>query len=200
MVAVTVAFKSKQVERMLERLPTEVGDIAVKRTINRVAEQAKTRMSREIRQEFNLSKAKVDEKLQTSAARSAGGKLRFAGKLLSYGPAGRRAINLINFQARQAKRRGRIPGITTAKIKKQGGRVALMGQERLGAFIGNQGRTVFVRTGKARLPIRPLQTIDVPQMFNTKRINSKVRQFITAKFGEVFARELRFALRQARAA
>jgi len=44
----------------------------------------------------------------------------------------------------------------------------------------------------ARLPIKALQTIDVGQMFNTRRINAKVVQLIEARFPDIFANEARF--------
>lgn len=185
---ISVTLDTSTVKRMLERMTPEVGELAVKRTINKVADQARTRMSREIRAEFNLSKAKVDEKLHTRIARSEG-RLRFTGQLLSYGPQGRRAINLINFAARQTKK-----GLTF-KIRKQGGRGRL---DR--AFVGNKGRTVFERVGKERLPIKAVQTIDVPQMFNARRIKPKITAFVEQKFLEVFVREARYAMRQVGAA
>ena len=37
-----------------------------------------------------------------------------------------------------------------------------------------------------------MSTIDVPQMFNQKRINAKVVGVIQARFPEVFARESKF--------
>ena len=63
-----------------------------------------------------------------------------------------------------------------------------------GAFIGNKGRTVFIRTTDKRLPIQALQTIDVGQMFNQKRINARVVAAINTKFPELFARESKFFL------
>ncbi|MCL5459996.1 hypothetical protein M3M33_15265, partial [Loigolactobacillus coryniformis] len=75
------------------------------------------------------------------------------------------------------------------KIKRAGGTVSING-----AFIGNQGRTVFRRVGNKRLPIEGVSTIDVPQMFNTRRINAAVVAAMRAKFPAIFQRELTFAL------
>lgn len=185
---VEIKLNDRDVKRMLARLNTEAGELAVKRTINRTADQARTRMSREIRDEFALTKAKVDQKLHVQAARVEGGGLRFTGRLLSYGERGRRSINLIAFAARQSKRNRML----SAQILRAKGRIKVPG-----AFIGNQGRTVFRRVGRERLPIKTVQVIDVPQMFNTRRINEKVLTFVRQKFPEVYQRELRFALRQA---
>lgn len=43
-----------------------------------------------------------------------------------------------------------------------------------GAFIGNKGRTIFMRTGNARLPIKPVQVIGVSQMFSSRAIKQRV--------------------------
>jgi hypothetical protein len=63
-----------------------------------------------------------------------------------------------------------------------------------GAFIGNQGRTVFRRVGKERLPINAVQTIYVPQMFNTGRIKDVVVKLMREKFPVIFEREAKFYL------
>ena len=50
----------------------------------------------------------------------------------------------------------------------------------------------MIREGRARLPIKALQTIDVPSMFNTRRINAKVIAFIKAKLPTIFDNEARY--------
>jgi hypothetical protein len=47
-----------------------------------------------------------------------------------------------------------------------------------GAFVGNKGRTVFRRVGKARLPIEPVRVIDVGQMFRSKKVSGRVLERI----------------------
>lgn len=76
------------------------------------------------------------------------------------------------------------------RIKRRGARV-IFGK----GFIANKGRTAFERVGKERLPIRALQTIDVPQMFNARRIKGKVRQFMLDKFPELWLREVAYYTR-----
>lgn len=51
----------------------------------------------------------------------------------------------------------------TFKIKRNGPRKLIPG-----AFLINDGKTVMIRVGKQRLPIKALQTINVAQMFNTR--------------------------------
>ena len=46
--------------------------------------------------------------------------------------------------------------------------------------MGNKGRTVFRRTGNARLPIEPLQVIGFSQMFASRRISARVMAKVKA--------------------
>ena len=183
---ITIKTNFPAVQRQLDALRQEVADKALARAVNATAAQGQTAMSKEIRAEFNIPAAKVKEKLHVKKATFKKGRFNIEAELYSKDRSGRRrAINLINFGARKTK-----AGLSV-KIRKSGGRtIVSMG------FIGNKGRTAFKRTGPKRLPIAPLQTIDIPQMFNTKRINSKVVKLIEAKFPQVFEREVAFALRQ----
>lgn len=176
-----------QVQRQLDRLRDDIRAKATVSAVNKTVAQAQTEMSRRIREEFNLTAAKVREKLFIRRARFAMGALSIEGALQSKDRSGRRrAINLINFAARETKQ-----GLTV-KIKRSGGRVLAARR----GFIGNKGRTAFTREGNKRLPIRPLQTIDVPQMFNTRRINAAVVRKIRERFPVIFEREVAFYLKR----
>lgn len=190
---INITHNFPDVAKQLELLHADVAAKAMASTLNKVAEQAKTAMRREITSEFNITTAKVNETLRVSRARAYRGVFDLEASLESPRKKGR-SLNLINFLEKfvtntQAKRRGKAGTLNQlfAKIKRKGA------AKRLGsAFIGNKGRTVFVRTGKARLPIKPLQTIDVAGMFNTRRVNDQVLQMIEERFPEVFANEARF--------
>jgi hypothetical protein len=67
------------------------------------------------------------------------------------------------------------------QIKKGGGLKTMKG-----AFIGNKGRTVFIRTGDKRLPIKAVQVIGFSQMFNSKKISQRVM----AKINEDLPKEV----------
>lgn len=177
----TITTDFKDVNRALASMPREIGNRAAASTLNKVAAQAKTQMVREITSEFNLTAKKVREKLAIRRASFKGGLFGMEAELFS--SAKKRSINLINFSARQVGK-----GVSV-KIKKGGPRKLVRS-----AFIGNSGRTVFKRRGKERLPIDPVQTIDVPMMFNTRRVNAKVVAFIRRKLPEVFQREVAFYL------
>ncbi|MGB6054611.1 MAG: phage tail protein [Burkholderiaceae bacterium] len=172
------------VQRQINDLRREVTDLAVPRAMNRTMEQARTAMSREIRSQFVLPVKTVNDSLRIIRASFKNGRYNVEAALESPTKRGR-SLNLIHFAARQTN-----AGVTV-RISKQGGRKLIRS-----AFIGNKGRTVFVREGKKRLPIRPVQTIDVAQMFNTRRINKKVIEMIEQRFPTIFGREARYYARR----
>ena len=181
------------VQRMLTEMQKDVANKAMSSALNKTVAQAKTAMSREIRAEFNMSASKVGESLRVKNARAFSGSVHLEASLESPRNRGR-SLNLINFMERsvtmaQARKRSKAGTLNQlfVQIKRAGGKKALGS-----AFIGNKGSTVFVRTGKARLPIKALQTVDVASMFNTKRVNAKVLAMIEAKFPELFANEAKF--------
>jgi len=168
------------VQRAIAQLRDDVARKATASALNKTVAQAKTAMSREIRAEFMLPAAKVNQALRINRARAAGGQFSLEASLESPRQRGR-SLNLANFAAKQTRR-----GVTF-KVKRGGPRKLIPG-----AFLINEGKTVMIRTGKKRLPIKALQTIDVAQMFNTQRINGKVVSFIEEKFPELFANEAKF--------
>lgn len=176
----TISHNLQEVQQAIDRLHKDVAAQATARAVNRTIEQAKTAMSREIRAEFNISASKVNESLRINRATYKNGLYQIEASLESPSKRGR-SLNLINFDARTTRQ-----GVTV-RIKKGGGRKLLKG-----AFIANQGRTVFRRVGKERLPIEALQTIEVANMFNTKRINACVVKFMLDKFPQIFEREARY--------
>lgn len=190
---ISISTDFPDVQRQIESMRQDIGNKALASALNKTVSQAKTAMSREIRAEFNMPAAKVGEALQVNKARAGGGRVHLEASLESPRKRGR-SLNLINFMERsismaQARKRGKAGTLNQLHVQiKKAGRKKALGS----AFIGNKGRTVFVRTGKSRLPIKALQTIDVAGMFNTKRVNAKVLAMIEAKFPELFVNEARF--------
>ncbi len=175
--------------RQLDRLSDDLAKVVLVRSVNRVTEQARTQMARGITAEFNIASGKVKEKLQVSRASFKGNRYEVSAELLSRVQGGKtRSLNVINFAAKPGK-----TGVSI-KVKRSGSRKTLTG-----TFIGNKGRTVFERVSDKRLPIKPKQSIDVPQMFNTKRINAAVVRAIEERFPAIFERELAYALSQFKA-
>jgi hypothetical protein len=190
---ISLTHNFPDVAKQLDALQADVRAKAMASAMNKTVAQAKTAMRREITAEFNIATEKVNDALKINQARAFRGEFNLEASLESPSRRGR-SLNLINFIEKfttmaQAKRRGKAGTLNQlhVKIKRKGGVKALST-----AFIGNKGRTIFVRTGKERLPIKALQTIDVAGMFNTRRINAKVLQMIEEKFPQVFQNEARF--------
>ena len=192
------------VKAELSRLQAGIRDKAIARALNRTVEQGRTQMVRAITSEFAIKAGDVRPVIKIRQARGGFGGGMLTADVSAMKDAKRRGLNLIRFGARSAPGAGRkvvrfrgssgwaqrvvpVGGGVAVKIKRGGGRKTIAH-----AFIANAGRTVFIRTGKERLPIRGVTTIDVPQMFNTRRINGAVVQVIRDKFPEILAREVRF--------
>lgn len=193
----------KDVTRKLQRLSSEMQARVSSAALNKVAPKARTAMVRQITSEFNLSQDEVRSRMRIKpATRDAdqwyvildpfGSKRRYASKGTS--------INLIRFVEKsvtlaEAKRRKKAGTQNQLyfKIKKRGKRVILKG-----AFITTSRKTggtaVFTRVGKGRFPLEAKQTIDVPQMFNTKRIQAEVINVINRELPIEFERAIKAAV------
>jgi hypothetical protein len=184
MVTIVVKHNFPEVQRMLDQLQRDVAEQAMARAINRTLDQAKTRMIRAITAEFNIKASVVRESLRVRGASRKVGLYRIEGFLESPSQRGR-SRNLIHFAAKQTS-----VGVQV-QIKRVGPKKVIPH-----AFIARKdnqyGGTVFIRSGKSRLPIEAVQTIDVGQMFNARRVNDLVVAFMQDKFLEVFEREARF--------
>lgn len=206
MVAIVIKDNFPEVQRQLDQLRADIGQQALVRALNRTVEPARPEMAREISKEFNVTITQAKDALVIRRAGFKQGTLVVEASLESPSKRGR-SLNLIRFmkaptKTQEAKRRkageGGIyalrNGVQRVKalelqfqIKRSGGPKMIKG-----AFVGNKGRTVFIRTGNARLPIKALQTIDIGQMFNAKRINDRVRQGMLDRFPRLFEENARF--------
>lgn len=186
---ISIRHNFPEVARKLSLLADNIGNKAMVRALNKTIDQGKTEMARGISKEFRISVRTAKERLSVTRASAKAGSLRFDATLEATKRGQGRSMNLIAFKTSDA--RSTRKGMTQVKfqVKRSGGRKTITG-----AFVGNKGRTMFIRTGKERLPIQALNTIDVPQMFNTKRINQVVRQVMLSRFRTNFDRELRVVL------
>ena len=219
MIKLSIRNNFPAVARRLEKLPEEIANKAMARALNKTVEQGRTQMARTIAEEFRVTVGDAKRRLIIERA-SFRGALRLRAALQAQRPGGlhgngERGMNLINFAEKSitlAAARKRIKageggsyslrnGATVHKalqvqfqIKRSGGKKVIPG-----AFIATNKRTggtaVFIREGKSRYPIKTLTTIDIPQMFNTRRINQVVRQVMLEKLSSNFDRELRAILK-----
>lgn len=183
----TVKFEGfEAVKRTLEKLPQEMRDKAIRPALNKVAEKARAEINRAIPQEFAVKASEVRNVVEIRKAR--GDKLEAVISIFGSSSKRGRSMNMIHFLAavqaagQAFKVRGKkLTKADRAALQKQLGFIIKKGggiKKIEGAFIGNKGRTVFMREGKGRLPIKPVQVIGFGQMFNTKRISQRVMQKI----------------------
>ena len=189
---ITVNLKGiEEVKAQLDRLKPKQQASAIAAAINKTAAKGKTEATRAITERYNIKASEVSNSVSIRAASAAQGKLEATIDIFGSTKKRGRSLNMIHFVERkvsQAKKRKRLKDGTSKQLRfniiKGGGQKQILGDAALknGAFIGNNGRTVFQRTGNARLPIKPVQVIGVSQMFNFKRIHDRVIDKIKAEF------------------
>lgn len=179
----------------LDQLQDDVRTRAATSAVNKTLAKARTNMVRAIASRYKVASTYVRDRLRVEGAVYRGGRAYVYGTLTGSGKSGKsRSANLIAFIEKstsfaQAKKRAKAGTLDQLhfQIKRTSARVVIPG-----AFIGNKGRTVFIREGKGRLPIKALQTIDVPQMFNQRDINRTVVRAIEQDFPGIYSNELKF--------
>lgn len=208
MINLSVNTDFKGIQQSLNRLSADLQKRVVPAALNKVAAKAKTEMKQQITGEYNLKSAEVNERLRVIKAGRALN--QWVAVLDPFASRKRgRSLNMIHFLENKttladAKKR-RAAGTRNQlhfKIKRVGGKKLVEG-----AFIGNKGRTVFVRLPNTTMgtrsqyqgtkhaeQLKALSTIDVPAMFNTKRIQSKVLARISKEMQVEFDRAIQAAL------
>ena len=192
MTVITIRDNFPEVAAKLKRLEDDVGNKVLVRSLNATIDQGKTQMARTISKEFRITVGTAKDRLKVNKANAKQSSVGFEVSLEATNKAKGRAMNLIAFveskttlgEARKRAKAGTQSQVYF-QVKRSGGKKMIKG-----AFIANKGRTLFIRTGKARLPIRSLSTIDIPSMFNTKRINATVVKVMREQFEKNFNREL----------
>lgn len=191
MIKIDVRSTLGQQAESLRRMSRELQDKAVAMALNKTISKGKTEMTRAITSEFNIKAGTVRPQLMVKKAFAKRGILIAELGVVASRNKGRSA-NLIHFlkaaSVRNRSKNGRQHQLSF-QIKRAGAKHIP------GAFIGNEGRTVFIRTGKARLPIEAVQTIGVAQMFNTRRLNERVVGRIEKEFQIEFGRAVQLLLR-----
>lgn len=181
-----IAVEMRSLRTDLEREGLRLG-------INRTLQRGRTEAARAVADEFNVKVGDARAQMRVSTISRKGGQFVLSGELEAFGVRrGRSSRNVMLFEARPAPgketktvrfptaqgwrtRKVQVGGGVSVKIKKRGGRKVIEG-----AFIANKGRTVFIRTGGLnegegpRLPIKGVETVDVPQMFNTRSVNARI--------------------------
>lgn len=203
MFQVHVRVDTSQFEARLARLSAANQAKAMAAALNKTAERARTQAVRDITRDFVLTATEVRDRLQVIRASSRGRDRLESGIRIT----GKRAMNLIRFVEKSvtlatARRRIRAgEGGTMAlkgggivrkqlllrvKVKRSGSWTVLPG-----AFVGNNGRTVFRRIGAGRLPIEALTTVDVPQLMISEIGQRNFRQAVGSVFPNLIRHEIK---------
>lgn len=190
------------VKARLAKQAQGVRDKAIGPAINKVAEKARAEINRAIPQEFAVKASEVRNAITLRKARAGNPEalIEIFGSTRKRG----RSLNLIHFLA-AVQAAGQSVNVRGSRASKRslsglGGQLGFLikragGLKKLeGAFVGNKGRTIFRRTGSARLPIEPLQVIGFSQMFSSRRISGRILAKINAdllvEIDRAIAREL----------
>ena len=188
----------KEVQAKLDGIRRDMQAKVLQPAINKVADKARAEINRAIPQEYAVKAGEVRNAISLRSAQA--GRLEAVIDIFGSARKRGRSLNLIHFLA--AVRGLAVRGAKASKrdraaldqqlgfvIKKAGGLKKIDG-----AFIGNKGRTIFKRTGKARLPIKPVQVIGFSQMFNSRKINRRVMDKIAAEFPVEIDRALKMLM------
>lgn len=206
MVTINLKTNFPEVIAKMNRLGAdEIGSKALVSAMNKTLEQGRTAMTRAITREFVIKASDVRDQIRIDKARFSKAGLKLVATLEAFGKRrGHRSRNVMLFGARQVvgrkKKRVRfqiggkwvtkdvpVGGGVSVRIKRNEGRKLIKG-----AFIANKGRTVFTRREGRGKQIFAVETIDIPQMFNTRRINKQVIEFIETRFPVIFNNEARY--------
>jgi len=190
---ISVRHNFPDVQRQLQELQKDIRERALASALNKTVEQGRTQMIRNITDEYVIKAGDVRERLRIGRACFRQGEFSMAATLAS---SGKRSMNLARFverfvtlaEMRRRKKAGGAPQLRF-RIKRNGGKQILPG-----AFVAtaNGGTAVFRRVGKGRYPIQAVSTVNVPSMFNQRRINKAVTDAMLTRFPEIFQNEMAF--------
>ena len=179
-----------EVQAKLDRVRRDMQAKVMQPAMNKVADKARAEINRAIPQEYNVKAGEVRNAVTLRRAQAG----RLEAVISVFGSARKRgrSMNLIHFlqtvvqAGQQIKLRGaKVKKSEMAALQKQLGFLIKKGgglKKIEGAFVGNKGRTIFLREGKARLPIKPLQVIGFSQMFKSRKIEQRIMAKIAAEF------------------
>lgn len=159
------------------------------KVINRTIGDFKSRgpgwVSQEVVKEYNIKKKDVNE---TKKGVKNAGKIRVGGvsldniEIIYQG----RLLTPTHFSMKPTARpAGNVPYVVSAQIKKSEGRKAL-GSKVFLAKSGGEGTTQipFQRVGAARLPIKPIKTVSVPQMITNETVSENIHKRISEELAK----------------
>jgi hypothetical protein len=203
-----IQIEFEGIAHIIEKFNQKTVQQATSSALNKTADQTLTFVSKEIREEYNITAAEVRKNLRvTYRANNSSLTACISGK--------GRGFSLFSFSAKQA---GVIANKKSFRYTRKASRTGAQSQLRHGgavtvlvrlssgrkevhtvpkAFIqqtrsGTQG--VFMRKGKERTPLKFLYGPGVGKLLGTKNLSQKSREFAIRKFRELLPHELAFYL------
>jgi len=173
-VKISVRHELRALSRDLKRVHRKHVEPAARAALNRTGGSVRSVAVKEVARESGIKQKDVRGAVKLDKARK-GGPLR--AEIQGRG----RPLNLIRFAARQLKK-----GVSAKPWNKK----RVYGR---GAFIDNDGRTVFKRTGAGRLPIRGMYGASIA----TELVRDAVAAAVRKQFGERWPVEFKRAFEQA---
>jgi len=168
---------------------------ATARALNRVADQAKTQASREIRKRYNVAARAVGAAIALKRASPSALQARLSAtgkaiKLYAFGARGKPG-RPVTVEVIKGQRKV-VPGAFIITTKS--GHKGVFARGKYGAS-GFQFRKRRTRKGsKHDLPITELVSISVPRAFGAKVVIQALQKLVRDKFEGIFANELAFRL------
>jgi hypothetical protein len=175
----------------MERVKRDVAEVAVVRTLNKVAAQVKTAAAREMRSAgYNLKVSDIKKSLTTIQATS--------GSLTARVVASGRPVPLIKYGARMTSRGVSVDVLHGRKLI-AGAFIATMPSGHTGVYVrvGNERKKVS-KNGRAtwsNLPIKELFGPSVPNGLINKAVQEALQHLIEEKFPIVFAQQMKYMSR-----
>ncbi len=170
------------VKEALQKFDPTIVSKATTAALNKVGSQAFTVASKEIRSQYNI---KASDLKKTFAFKRASGSMWLA-EIQAKG----KGTPLIYFAAKQTKK-----GVTAKVLRAQGRKTY---PSRFITTMKSGYKGVFVREGKARLPIKQEFRVGIATAFGSKKIMDIARKVITDKWVPVFKNAMDFYMGKAR--
>jgi len=192
---IDVRHNFPQVQQQLREMHKDLREKALALALNKTADKAKTEAIRAVTQEYVITASEIRPRftLKKASARN----FRLTAELEAFGRRrGGRSMNIIHFLERkvtlaEARRRRKSGTLDQLRFKIKRGQAAKVIP---GAFLANNGRTVFKRVGKERLPIQGVSIIDLPQMFTSRKIMARIMARVEREYPREVASSIRAVL------
>ncbi|MEK5378073.1 phage tail protein [Paenibacillus sp. FSL P2-0173] len=166
----------REAQRHLQEVKKKT-KVAMYRALNRVAQNAKTNASKEIREQYVIKAGDLGSTFSIKKADK--------GSLSATIRSRSRGTGLDKYKFSPRRTTGKRPKVLKVAVKKGGMKKVP------GAFVAEKnGVKIFIREGRSRLPIKRLYGPPAPEMFN----NVQIRESVERKARVLYAQRLEHEL------